>query len=175
MWSCSPWGLLVHLYISNWVMVQWFLPFNFEKKEIFNYCSLSPKQLSIFNSNLMYGYVIGICWSSSNLVMVWWYLTWTMKKKWNFLFPFIISPTVIHFQLKFDIKIHLWNKQAKFEFGHGLMILDKGISFECWKIIGNFQFLHSYFCGNVCSHYLCYKYAIWKRLTLNIFMALNFV
>jgi hypothetical protein len=48
------------------------MPLLLWKKEIFSFCSLSPQQLYIFNSNLTYGYVIRINWPSSNLVMVWW-------------------------------------------------------------------------------------------------------
>jgi hypothetical protein len=65
--------------ILNLVMVCWFLaelcPFYFEKKkEIFSFCSLSPKKLYTFNSNLRYVHFIEMCRSSLNLVMVLWFL-----------------------------------------------------------------------------------------------------
>jgi hypothetical protein len=61
----------------NLVMVQWFycrvMPLSLWKQyEIFSFRSLSPQWLYIFNSNLTYGYVIRIHWSSLNLVIVWW-------------------------------------------------------------------------------------------------------
>jgi hypothetical protein len=63
----------------------------------------------------------------------------TLKKgKFTEELPFIISPMVVHFQLKF--LIHLNNKQVMFEFGHGSMI---------WTTLGQnviFQFLHFKFC-----------------------------
>jgi hypothetical protein len=61
------------------------------------------------------------------------YAPFTLKIIWNFQFPFITSLMVVHIQLKFDIYIHLRNKQFKFKFGHGSMILDKVISLEGWK------------------------------------------
>jgi hypothetical protein len=45
----------------------------------------------------------------------------------------------VHIQLKFGIYIHLRNKQFKFEFGRGSMILDKVISWMLEK----FKFLDS--------------------------------
>jgi hypothetical protein len=73
------------------------------------------------------------------------YPSWTLKKAGNFKFPFFTSPIVVQIQLKFDIKIHLRNKQ---------------LSFSNVRKILNFQFQHSYFCGNVCSQYFGYKYTI---------------
>jgi hypothetical protein len=54
-------------------------------------------------------------------------------KKGNCQFPFIISPTVVHIQLK--LKIWICHKHALviFEFGHGLMIADRVIPLELWK------------------------------------------
>jgi hypothetical protein len=63
------------------------------------------------------------------------------------------------------------------EFGPGLMILDKVISLECWKNFEIFSFnTHTFMeIYVVTSHYFGYKYAIYKRLTLNSISALNFV
>jgi hypothetical protein len=60
----------------------------------------------------------------------------TLKKKnGNFQFPFIISPTVVHIQLKLKIKkLKIWichkNALVNFKFGHGLMIADRVIPLE---------------------------------------------
>jgi hypothetical protein len=82
--------------------------------------------LHTFNSNLTYGYVMSKYRSSLNLVMVWWFLAelcpFYLKIIWNFQFPFIISTTVQHIQLKLDIWICQEKIQVKFEFGHGSMI-----------------------------------------------------
>jgi hypothetical protein len=62
---------------SNLVMVWWFLTeLNVEKKKKFLVLvHYLPQQLYAFNSNIMYGYVIRMCRSSSNLVMVRWFWT----------------------------------------------------------------------------------------------------
>jgi hypothetical protein len=52
------------------------------------------------------------------------------EKKGNFQLPFIISPTVVHIQLKLKIWICHKNALVNFEFGHGLMIADRVISQE---------------------------------------------
>jgi hypothetical protein len=87
---------------SNLVMFWWFLaelcPLTLKKKEeIFSFCSLFPQQLYIFNSNLTYGYVIRMRWSTLNLVMVWWFLTELslLNFERNKKFLFIISQTVV--------------------------------------------------------------------------------
>jgi hypothetical protein len=59
------------------------------------------------------------------------------EKKSEFFSFCSLSP---HIQLKFDLYIHLRNKQFKFEFGCGPMILDKVSSLECLK---DFEFLCS--------------------------------
>jgi hypothetical protein len=134
----------------NLVMVWWFLaelcPFHFENNYIiFSFRSLSPKRYYTFNSNLTYGYVKGMRRSSLNLVMVQWFLAelcpFTLKIIWNFQFLFIISPTVLQIQLKFDIWIRQRNVQVKIEFGHGSMIADRVIPLELWKKIRNFKCL----------------------------------
>jgi hypothetical protein len=60
------------------------IPLELGKKGISGFCSLSPKQLYTFNSIFTYGYLNGMHRSSSNLVMVWWFLksyrSWTLKK-----------------------------------------------------------------------------------------------
>jgi hypothetical protein len=53
------------------------------------------------------------------------YSPFTLKMIRNFQFPFIISPTVVHIQLKFDIWIRQKYVQVKFKFGHGLMIFGR--------------------------------------------------
>jgi hypothetical protein len=63
----------------------------------------------------------------------------TLKIIWNFQFLFIISPIVLHIQLKFDVSIFQKNGQVKFEFGHGSMIFGSFVPFTL-KIISNFQF-----------------------------------
>jgi hypothetical protein len=108
-------------------------------------------------SNLTYEYVIVICRPSSNLVMVWWFLTevslLNFEKNRKFSSHSLSAQQLYtlnsNFQLKFDIQIYLRNKQVKFEFGHGSMIWDKVNSLECWKKFEIFSF-HTYFCGNVC-------------------------
>jgi hypothetical protein len=52
------------------------------------------------------------------------------EKKGNFQFPFIISPTVVHIQLKSKISTCRKNTLVKFEFGHGWMIADRVIPLE---------------------------------------------
>jgi hypothetical protein len=44
--------------------------------------SISLERLDIFNSNLVYGYIIGLCRSSSNLVMVRWFF-WQSYPSWK--------------------------------------------------------------------------------------------
>jgi hypothetical protein len=51
-------------------------------------------------------------------------------KKGIFQFPFIISPTVVHIQLKLKIWICHKNALVNFEFGLGLMIADRVIPLE---------------------------------------------
>jgi hypothetical protein len=58
------------------------------------------------------------------------YAPLTLKKKGNFQFPFIISSTVVHIQLKLKIWICHENTLVNFEFGHGLMIADRVIPLE---------------------------------------------
>jgi hypothetical protein len=41
------------------------------------------------------------------------------EKKGNFQFTFMISQTVVHIQLTFDIWVRQQNAQVKIEFGHG--------------------------------------------------------
>ena len=55
-------------------------------------------------------------------------------------FPFIISATVQHNQLKFDIWIHHRKMQVKFEVGHGLMIFDRVSPLELGKKSEIFRF-----------------------------------
>jgi fatty-acid desaturase len=96
------------------------------------------------------------------------------KKIRNFKFPFIISPMVVHIQLKFKYRYILRISI----FSLNLVVVQRlwtktNLSFLNVGKILNFQFQHSYFCGNVCSHYFGYKYA--KRLRLNNFSAFNIV
>ena len=69
-----------------------------------------------------------------------------LRKIRNFSFPFIISATVAHIQLKFGIWIRLRNMQVKFEVGHGPMIFDRS-----WKKNQKFFVSVHYLC-NGCKH-----------------------
>jgi hypothetical protein len=72
-------------------------------------------------------------WENSGQVRIWswfddfWqsYAPFTLKIIWNFQFPFIITPTVLHIQVKLNIWICHEKIQVKFEFGHGLMIFGR--------------------------------------------------
>jgi hypothetical protein len=77
--------------------------------------TLSTQQYYIFNSNLTYGYVKGMGRSSWNLVKVQWFF-----------------GSYVPFTLKI-IEIHLRNKQFKFEFGRGSLILNKLTFPVFWK------------------------------------------
>jgi hypothetical protein len=130
-------------------LVRWFLaelcPFHFENNnEIFSFRSLSPLGFYTFNSNLTYGYIKETRRSSSNFVMVRWVLAelcpFNIDKKGNFQFPFIISPTLVHIQLKLKIWICHKNALVNFKFGHGLLIADRVIPLELWKKSRKFKF-----------------------------------
>jgi hypothetical protein len=79
-----------------------------------NGCTHSPRILHM-----------DISWQNTGQLWIWsWshdflrsYAPW-----WNFQFPFIISPVVLHIWLIFDIWIRQRNAQVKFEFGHDWMI-----------------------------------------------------
>jgi hypothetical protein len=64
----------------------------------------------------------------------------TLKIIWNLQFLFIISLTVLHIHLKFDIWICQRDAQVKLEFGHGSMIFWQSYVPFTLKIIWNFQF-----------------------------------
>jgi hypothetical protein len=93
--------------------------------------------VAYINSIEIYGYVMRKYRSNSNLVMVRWfwqcYAPFTVKIKWIFQFPFIISPTVLHIELKLYIWIFHKEIQAKFEFGHGSMNFDSVMPLSLWK------------------------------------------
>jgi hypothetical protein len=57
----------------------------------------------------------------------------SLKIIWNFQFPFIISRTVIHIQLKFNIWICERNAQLKFEYGPGSKIFGRVMPLSLWK------------------------------------------
>jgi hypothetical protein len=82
--------------------------------------------------------------SSLNFVMVWWFLAelcpFHFENNINFQFPFIISLTVGHFQLKFDIWICHRNAQVNWKFGHGLMIFGRVMLLSLWKYYEIFSF-----------------------------------
>lgn len=65
-------------------------------------------------------------------------------------FSIIISTTIVHIQLKFDIWMYLINKQVQFEFYFGPVIFDRVVQLEK-KILSfrsfTFEGMHSYnFC-----------------------------
>jgi hypothetical protein len=83
-----------------------------------------------------------ISWKNTGQVRIWsWPIDFWQSYSpwWNFQFPFIISPTVLHIQLKFDTRIRQRNAQVKFKFGHGSMIFGRVMPLYL-KIIWNFQF-----------------------------------
>jgi hypothetical protein len=92
--------------------------------EIFCFRSLSPQ-----HSNLTYGFAKE--WAGQVQIWSWFddfwqsYAPFTLKMKWNFQFPFIISPRVLHIPLKFDIWICQRNAQVKLEFGHSSLIFGR--------------------------------------------------
>jgi hypothetical protein len=90
---------------------------------------------------------------------------------WNFQFLIIISPTVLHIQLKFDVCIFQRNEQVKFKFGHGLMIFGRIVSPFTLKIIWNFQF--SFIISSRVLH-IQLKFEIWIRQKM-CRSSLNFV
>jgi hypothetical protein len=73
--------------------------------------------------------------SSLNLVMVRWFLVelCPFYLIWIFQFLFIISPTVFHIQLKFDISIRQRNAKVKIKFGYGSMVFGRVMSLSLWK------------------------------------------
>jgi hypothetical protein len=64
-------------------------PLELRKKiKIFSFRSLSLQRLHTFNSNFIYGCIIGLCRSGSNLVIVWWFFLGQIYPPWgNFQFP----------------------------------------------------------------------------------------
>jgi hypothetical protein len=76
-------------------------------------------------------YIIGICSSSLNLVMVHWFLTelsllnFEKKNNRNFQFPLSNFCLDACIGLKFYVYIHHRNAQVKFIFGYGRLILTK--------------------------------------------------
>jgi hypothetical protein len=80
-------------------------------------------------------------WENTGQVRIWswfddfWqsYAPLTLKIIWNFQFPFIISQTIQHIQLKLDIWICHEIIQVKFEFCHGLMIFGRVMPLLLWK------------------------------------------
>jgi hypothetical protein len=116
---------------SYLVMLRWFLaelcPFHFENNMKFSvfvhYLSNSvTHSIKIWHMDMSKGS------PGQDWICLWFddfwqsYAPFTLKIIWNFQFPYIISPTVLHIQLKFYIWICQRNAQVKFEFGHGLMI-----------------------------------------------------
>jgi hypothetical protein len=75
-------------------------------------------------------------WAGQVLIWSWFDDFWqrnaslTLKKRGKFYFPFIISPTFVHIQLKFKIWIFYKKTLVKFEFGYCLMIANKVIPLE---------------------------------------------
>jgi hypothetical protein len=59
----------------------------------------------------------------------------TLKIIWNLQFLFIIYPTVLHIQLKFDIWICQRNGQVKLKFGHGWWFFGRVMSLSLWNNI----------------------------------------
>jgi hypothetical protein len=84
--------------------------------------------LHTLHSNLTNGYIIGKYRSSSNLVIVRWFLAELCS-----LIKFSVSVTLVYFTLKFDIWIHQRNAQVKFEFGHGSMIFGRVMPLSLWE------------------------------------------
>jgi hypothetical protein len=110
---------------SNLVKVRWFLaelcPFYIENNMKF---SVSVHYLPNDTRYSTQTWHMDMSWENTVHVRIWswfddfWqsYAPFTLKIIWNFQFPFIISLTVQHIQLKLDIWICFWNAQAKFEF-----------------------------------------------------------
>jgi hypothetical protein len=83
---------------------------------------------------------------------------WQSYALWlNFQFPFIISPTVLHIQLKFDIWILQRDVLVKIEFGHGLMIFGRVMPLSLWN---NMKFWVSFIISPTVVHILL-KFDIW--------------
>jgi hypothetical protein len=82
-----------------------------------------------------------ISWKNTGQLWIWlWFddfwqsnAPFTLKMIWNIQFPFIISPTVLHIQLKLNIWICHETIQVKFEFGHGWMIFVRVKPLLLWK------------------------------------------
>jgi hypothetical protein len=127
---------------SNLVMVRWFLaelcPFHFENNMKF---SVSVHYLPNGTTHSTQTWHMDTSKECAGQVQIWswfsdfWqsYAPFTLKIIWNFQFLFIISPTVQHIQLKFDIWICFWNAQVKFKFGHGSMIFGRVMPLSPWK------------------------------------------
>jgi hypothetical protein len=119
---------------------------------------------------------IDISWENTGQVRIWswsddfWqsYAHW-----WNFQFPFIIFPMLYTFNLNFTYRCMLGISSSN----SNLVVVQfwtKSSLLNVGKIF-NFQFQHSYLCGHVVIILATnMQYAIYNRLTLNSFCALNF-
>jgi hypothetical protein len=150
------WWFLANGYIKgmrrsnlNLVMVQWFLaelfPFHFENNMKFS-VSIYYLPNSITHSTQIWHMDMAKECAGQARIWSWFddfwqsYAPFTLKMIWSFQFPFIISPTVLHIQLKFDIWIWQRNAQVKLEFGHGLMIFGRVMPLSLWKWYELFSF-----------------------------------
>jgi hypothetical protein len=129
----------------NFVMVQWFFaelcPFNFEKKEIFRICHKNA--LVIFEFSHGYRVIPLELWKKSEILSFHSLsLQWLYTFKLNLTYRYILGIS----SSSLNLFVVQW-------FWTNLSFLNVG------KIL-NFQFQHSYLCGNVCCHYFGNKYAI---------------
>jgi hypothetical protein len=126
----------------NLVKVWWFLaelcPFYFENNIKF---PVSVHCLHNGTTHSIQTWHIDMSWANTGQDHIWlwfddfWqsYAPFTLNIIWNFQFPFIISTTVQHIQLKLDIWICHEKIQVKFEFGLGLMIFCGVMPLLLWK------------------------------------------
>jgi hypothetical protein len=116
---------------SNLAMVRWFLaelcPFHFENIMKFSvFVHYLPN--GITHSTQIWHMDTSKKYAGQVRIWPWFDYFWqsnppfTLKIMWNFQFPFIISPMILHIQLKFGIWICQRNAQVKIEFGHGSVI-----------------------------------------------------
>jgi hypothetical protein len=68
------------------------------------------------------------------------YAPFTLKIIWNFQYQLIISPAVLHIQLKLDKWICHETIQVKFEFGYGSLIFGIVMPLSLWKLYEIFSF-----------------------------------
>jgi hypothetical protein len=131
-------------YRSTWnlVMIRWFLaelcPFYLKNNMKF---SVSVHYLPNGITQSTQTWHMDMSWENTGQIWIWswfdnfWqsYAPFTMKIIWIFQFPFIISQTVLHIQLKLYIWICYEKIQVKFEFKHGLMIIGRVMPLLLWK------------------------------------------